>query len=202
MRVWKLIKVTELFSYMLSPLGGTGGSLCFHFCVLSDTVHHLTWWFRRENFLSGVQLHSPRAILVIHTGASTEGWGALCTHHMAQDNGLSAAYSPHQCFGVEASVTSTPSMYQIQTVTTCTYGFRQLNSCGIHKQQGGTRSWTLCALLWRILVWTQLRGITLTARHIPGCLNVIADQLSCKGQALHTEWSLHPQVCSHTCQMH
>ena len=35
---------------------------------------------------------------------------------------------------------------------------------------------------------------TLRARHIPGKMNVIADQLSRSGQVLPTEWSLQPQT--------
>ena len=43
-------------------------------------------------------------------------------------------------------------------------------------KQGGMRSGSLCALLWRLLSCCHQRGITLRARHIPGRLNVIADQ--------------------------
>jgi hypothetical protein len=34
------------------------------------------------------------------------------------------------------------------------------------------------------------------------CLNVVADQLSRKGRALHAEWSLHPQIFQDICQIH
>ena len=38
------------------------------------------------------------------------------------------------------------------------------------------------------------RDIVVRARHIPGCLNVIADHLS--RQPISTEWSLHPEIMS------
>ena len=41
--------------------------------------------------------------------------------------------------------------------------------------------------------------ITLKARHIPGCLNVMADLLSRSNQVQSTEWSLHPQVFKQIC---
>ena len=41
--------------------------------------------------------------------------------------------------------------------------------------------------------------ITLKARHIPGCLNVMADLLSRLNQVQSTEWSLHPQVFKQIC---
>ena len=66
-------------------------------------------------------------------------------------------------------------------------------------KQGGMRSGSLCALLWRLLSWCHHRGITLRARHIPGRLNVIADKLSGHNQVIQTEWSLSPQVFSQLC---
>ena len=56
------------------------------------------------------------------------------------------------------------------------------------------RSGSLCALLWRLLCWYNLRQVVLKARHIPGHLNVIADKLSRQGQIIQTEWSLHQEV--------
>ena len=54
----------------------------------------------------------------------------------------------------------------------------QLNCGGLHKQQGGTHSAEMCALLWKIMTWCHHSHITLKARHIPGCLNVMAELLS------------------------
>ena len=45
-------------------------------------------------------------------------------------------------------------------------------------KQGGTHSAEMCALLWKIMTWCHHYQITLKARHIPGCLNVMADHLS------------------------
>ena len=59
-------------------------------------------------------------------------------------------------------------------------------------KEGGLRSGSLCALLWRLLSWCNLREICLRAHHIPGRLNMIADKLSRHHQVNQTEWSLHP----------
>ena len=61
-------------------------------------------------------------------------------------------------------------------------------------KQGGTRSAELCALTWRILTWCNLNNVTLTARHVPGSLNLIVDSLSRRNQIQPTEWSLSPQI--------
>ena len=39
--------------------------------------------------------------------------------------------------------------------------------------------------------------IIVRARHIPGCLNVIADHLSRPNRPIWTEWSLHPEIVKH-----
>ena len=57
----------------------------------------------------------------------------------------------------------------------------------------------LCALLWSIQTWFSRRQVTLKARHIPGQLNVIADNLSRLGQTIQTEGPLHPEVFQAIC---
>ena len=66
-------------------------------------------------------------------------------------------------------------------------------------KQGGTHSVEICVLLWKIMTWCHHYHITLEARHIPGCLNVMADLLSRSNQVQSTEWSLHPQVFRQIC---
>ena len=58
----------------------------------------------------------------------------------------------------------------------------------------------MCDLLWKIMTWCHHCQITLKARNIPGCLNVMADLLSRSNQVQSTKWSLHPQVFKQICQ--
>ena len=74
------------------------------------------------------------------------------------------------------------------------------NSGSLHHKQGGTHSAEMCALLWKIMTWCHHYHITLKDRHIPGCLNVMADLLSRSNQVQSTEWSLHLQVFKQICQ--
>ena len=67
-------------------------------------------------------------------------------------------------------------------------------------KQGGTHSAEMHALLWKIMTWCYHYQITLKARHIPGCLNVVADLLFRSNQVQSTEWSLHQQVFKQICQ--
>ena len=61
-------------------------------------------------------------------------------------------------------------------------------------KQGGTVSRSLCLLAGHLLRWTESLDVHLNVRHLPGQSNVLADLLSCRGQVIGTEWSLHPQV--------
>ena len=67
-------------------------------------------------------------------------------------------------------------------------------------KQGGAHSAEMCTLLWKIMTWCHHCHITLKARHIPGCLNIMADLLSRSNQVQSTEWSLHPLVFKQICQ--
>ena len=80
---------------------------------------------------------------------------------------------------------SGPTMFQGPVTKPKSVGWnRQLNSSGLHKQ-GGTHSAEMCARLWKIMTWCHHYQITLKARHIPGCLNVMADLLSRSNQVVH-----------------
>ena len=52
----------------------------------------------------------------------------------------------------------------------------------------------LLALKKKILLWTMAHRVRILANHISSHLNVMAIQLSPKGQVIETEWSLHPKV--------
>ena len=50
----------------------------------------------------------------------------------------------------------------------------------------------MCVPLWNIMTWCHHYHITLKARHIPGCLNAMADILSRSNPEHSTEW---PLIC-------
>ena len=100
--------------------------------------------------------------------------------------------------GTEGSPSGPESVRASVQGSDCSCGNRQYNSGLLHKQ-GGMKSGSLCALLWRLLSWCHPRRIVVRARHIPGRLNVIADKLSRHNQVIQTEWSLSQQVFIHLC---
>ena len=61
-------------------------------------------------------------------------------------------------------------------------------------KQGGTLSTSLLRLTVKPFLWLESQDTIVRARHIPVCLNVIADHLSRPNQPIRTEWSLHPEI--------
>ena len=104
----------------------------------------------------------------------------------------------HKLPGTKGSLLD-PKRVQHPCRKNSSYSHRQHHSDCLYKQGRGMKSGPLCALLLRILTCCTSRQITLKARHIPGCLNVVADKLSRLGQAIQTEWSLLPEVFQAMC---
>ena len=59
-------------------------------------------------------------------------------------------------------------------------------------KQGETHSHTLLRLVVVLFLWLQTQDIAIQARHIPGCLNVIADRLTRPKRPI--TGSLHPEI--------
>ncbi|XP_070183308.1 uncharacterized protein [Littorina saxatilis] len=57
-------------------------------------------------------------------------------------------------------------------------------------KQGGSRSPTLSRRTCEILTWCSQRGISLSARYLPGSLNTLADALSRSDRVLQAEWTI------------
>ena len=151
--------------------------------------------------MKGTDLHPKDHSIQIFTDALKEGWDAhleqVFTKGLWSDRekrlrinvlelkavSLALKRNKDQCLnqtGLDATDNSTVVAY-------------------INKQRG-THSAEMCALLWKIMTFCHHYQITLRTRHIPGCLNVMADLLSRSNQVQSTEWSLHPQVFKQICK--
>ena len=162
---------------------------------------HLDWWQNPAKVMIGADLHPKDHSIQLFTDASNEGWGA----HLEQSS-TKGLWSPQEK-GLHINVLELKAVFlalrhfkdqcQDQTVLVATD-----NSTVVAyiNKQGGTHSAEMCALLWRLMTWCHHYHIILKARHIPGCLNVMADLLSRSNQVQSTEWSLHPQVFKQICR--
>ena len=162
---------------------------------------HLDWWQNPANVMKGADLLPKDHSIQLFTDASNEGWGA----HLDQSStkGLWSEQEKRlhinvlELKAVSLALCQFKDQCQNQTVLVATDNSTVV--ADINKQ-GGTHSAEMCALLCKIMTWCHHYHITLKARHIPGCLNVMADLLSRSNQVQSTEWSLHPQVFRQICQ--
>ena len=68
-------------------------------------------------------------------------------------------------------------------------------------KQGGLVSTPLYLLTRQILTWAESNSVSLIGRFVPGRRNILADQLSRRGQVLSTEWTLHPRIAQAVFEM-
>ena len=162
---------------------------------------HLDWWQNPSNVMKGADLHPKDHSIQLFTDASNKGWGAhldqSSTKGLWSDREKRLHINVLELKSVSLALRSFKDQCQNQTVLVATDSSTVV---AYKNKQGGTHSAEMCALLWKIMTWCHHYHITLKARHIPGCLNVMADLLSRSNQVQSTEWSLHPQVFRQICQ--
>ena len=168
---------------------------------VSKSLHpHLRWWLEESNVLLGQPLHPLKHALQIFTDASKEGWGAHLDEHTARGQWSLPESKLHinhlELKAVFLALKEFQTLVFNKTVLVAT---DNTTVVAYINKEGGMKSGSLCAQLWRILSWCTRQQVTLRARHIPGRLNVIADKLSRLGQTIQTEWSLHPEVFQAVC---
>ena len=157
----------------------------------------LQWWTSREHLTQGVPLLQTTPDVRLFTDASTEGWGAHIDHHQTQGIWSDREKLLHINY------------LELKTVILALQNFQDLvqghhvivmsdntTVVGNVKNQGGTHSRDLLSLTQDLFQWADLHDVILTARHIPGHLNVIADRLSRAHQIIPAEWSLSKAVAS------
>ena len=162
---------------------------------LLHSLHpHLDWWLDKGNILRGQPLHPLQHALQLFTYASNKDWGAHLGDSTAR--GVWSLPESRLHINVLLALKSFEHLCRDQILLVATDNTTVVSYIN---KQGGMRSGSLCALLWRLLSWCHPRGISLRARHIPGRLNVIADKLSRHNQLIQTEWSLSQQVFNLLC---
>ena len=162
---------------------------------------HLDWWQNPTNVMRGADLHPKDHSIQLFTDASNDGWGApldqSSTEDLWSDGGKKAT---HKCSTVEGGLPG-PSKFQgpVSQLNSASCN-GQLNSGSLHKQ---TRRNSLSRDV-RAPVEDQdmvpLLSHNIKARHIQGCLNVMADLLSRSNKVQSTELSLHLHVFKQICQ--
>ena len=162
--------------------------------VLANLLRH---WLDPHFLTSGIPLRPFQADYTIFTDASSQGWGARMGDSKVSGFWTRIDRKLHiNCLELKAVIRAlqhwAPLLqgHQVMIATDNSTVVSYIN------KQGGTRSPSLLRLTVELL-WLEAQDIIVRARHIPGCLNVIADHLSRPNQPILTEWSLHPEIVKH-----
>ena len=191
--VWRgRLHMRPIQMWLLSRWKIDRGQLTDQIAVTDLLVHHLSWW-TEERLQRGKHLFAQKPDFTIQSDASLEGWGGVLEGSTTRGLWSAGDRSLHI------------NNLELMALFNCLKEFRhkiqgstvlcQLdNSTAVWylKKEGGTKSADLCLLVWEMLHWCDQNNIQLVVRHLPGHLNILADQLSRK--SVHTEWSLHPSV--------
>ena len=170
-------------------------SLDIRIPVTGNFLKHLKWWEDIKNLMAGAPIHPQVHNTLVFTDASQKGWGAHLNEIVLSGLWSNKEAQLHinvlELKAVLLALKGFQEHLQGQTVLICSD-----NSTVVAylNKEGGTHSIEMCALIWRILAFTNSRKIQIRARHVPGSLNVIADSLSRRDKVIQTEWSLHQQI--------
>jgi len=155
-------------------------------------------WFRQTTrqwllpwIAQGVPITLPLPEENLFTDASLSGWGAHLSAHTA-----SGKWSPLQALAHINLLELDAVWLALQSFLPHVAGKHILlhtdntTVSAYINRQGGSRSPTLSVRACLILAWCAQHRITLSAKHIAGHLNVLADALSRSSTVLHSEWTI------------
>ena len=149
--------------------------------------HHLTQWNGKTTIRKSVQI-------VIQSDASLSGWGAVC-------NGVSTggSWTPQEqllhinCLELLAADLALKSFLKDQQRAAVLLQLDNSTAVAYINNLGGTISPALTALARTLWLWALERDIAITAQHIPGVSNTVADCES-RMERDRSDWMLAPQV--------
>ena len=168
-----------------------------------STMLPLAGWFeeavsqwRNEVWLqSALPIVSSAPQVDLFTDASKAGWGAHAEHLVAAGSWSAQESELHinvlELEAVCRSVVQFVSFLKGKSVRLMSDNTTV--ACYVNKQ-GGARSVDLSLKAEGLLLWCLSHDIHLTARYVPGKLNVLADSLSRSHMILPTEWTLSREV--------
>lgn len=155
-----------------------------------SVLGHMNWWLHKANILIGKSFKPVKNSFTLTTDASLRGWGAHLNGQIVQGTWNNSQNSLHiNCLELLAVHYALkhflPQLKQENVQIRCdnTTVVQFIN------RQGGTKSHQLCSLTWDLWQTAIRNNIHLSAVHIAGHKNILADHLS-RFKVKETEWSL------------
>ena len=142
----------------------------------------LSWWMVRDHLLTGVRFGTPAPDLHLYSDASCSGWGTHSSITRVRGMVRPGKVAPHQSSRNEGPLPGLRAFREDVIGHHVTAMCDNSTVVAYVNKQGGTVSQALCLLTSRLLRWTESFDIHLDARYLPGESNVLADNLSRRGQ--------------------
>ena len=163
--------------------------------VSSDIKVALSWWQVHENVMSGTLLQPRPTTETITSDASCFGYGAVWRTQEFHGE-WSLEEKKYHINVLEGMCIQKALMFWEKDLIGKSILIETDSSTVVsHINRGsGCHSITQHRLIKEMLLWCHARGIHLTARHLPGKYNQLADLLSRGNQIIPTEWTIHPSV--------
>ena len=160
----------------------------------------LQWWLQ-EGLDSHKDISHGNPDLILTSDSSDYGWGAHLSHNKLSTQGLWSSVEAQfhinvkelkaVVLGVEALCSNVHSCHlQIQSDNTTTVSY--INN------MGGTHSLVCNHLAKQLILFCKLKHIWVSACHVAGSDNILADKLS-RDFNHNIEWSLHPDTFQELC---
>ena len=162
-----------------------------------EAKEELRWWMQEAQNYNGAPISMAPPNLVIESDASYLGWGASVKGQELRTGGqwsqseqemhinyleLLAAFLAIQTFAKQRNMNILVRMDNI-------------SARAYINHFGGTHSWPINSLAIQIWKWCIERQIFLTAEHLPGVLNQVADEES-RTVRDRCDWMIHPHLFS------
>jgi len=165
-----------------------------------EALSELEWWATSMNLLNGKTIQPQEPSLVIETDASMLGWGAVCSgvrtgglwSQTEARNHINYLELLAATLAVKAFVKDTRNAHILLKMDNSTAVFYV-------NRMGGTHSTLLSNLAVHLWQWCLERNVSLSAEHLPGVENCIADEESRTIQS-SAEWQLDPTICQRIIQ--
>ena len=139
----------------------------------------LQWWITNIKRVNGSPIHPPATEMVITSDASKMGWGATFGN-LSTNGRWSKQESGLHINVLELKATFLAIQAFLKNQSNLAVKLRLDNTTAVTyvNNQGGTRSPSLTLLTVELWNWCLQRNIPITAEHLPGVFNVLADRVA------------------------
>jgi hypothetical protein len=145
----------------------------------SSARDDIRWWVENLSSSNGLCFLKKDPDLIIYSDASLYGWGFMCDGVCSRGPWAGSDRLRHinelellAAFYALKSLTAQSTDLEINLILDNSTAVSYIN------KRGGTRSRALCDISSSIVSWCESHNLSLTATHLPGVLNSVADEQS------------------------